>query len=352
MHPFYRNSIPKVNPNDRVGGGTFGEVYGCIVQGEEPPCVVKEVVVCDMKSYYMTMNEIAIQNYVAERLGLAPKITRVDFSEETVSGKSPSNALRIVNIYQDRMDTTLMGFIEALLSAKTFPLPTIFAIIRTLLRRVAEAAARLNPNEGAKILHGDLGPSNVLIDADIPKARACALKTMDAVQKCRVMIIDYGYSAEYQYNFLTRLSGKFSNLRYYHTFPVWYDRAFLLFTTVGLCATRLSLGVADVLRRLAPDWISREVFDDAIKKYATKDRWQWCEIWETYRIQYALMPEKRDSETLSISACSIIIEEGHDRQPLGTLEETCVEFDASNHSGSKEQPSRLVSLSGNPFWAR
>lgn len=350
MYPFYRKSGVKVNPNDQVGGGAFGTVYGCF-SDTEGPVVMKQVVAVDRKAYLMIMNEISIQDYVAKELNLAPKIIRIEYGYETVKGDSPRSVYGVINIYQERMNTTLLKFIEALISARPFAMHTVFVIIRTLLRRVAEAAVLLCQENGTKILHGDLGPANVLLDIEMPTAKACAIHMTTAVQTCRIFIIDYGYSAQYNKDFGVRVSPKFSSLRYYHRFPVWYDRAFFLFTTVGLCANRLSMPVADVLRRLTPDWISSEVFNEAVKTYATKDKWQWHEMWEEYRKQYQLLPEKLVYDTVNMDVDSVIIEQEHATDPGGVVEKFHTTV-SSNYGGFEKQLPHVVDFSGNPFWSK
>ena len=302
MLPTYCQRGISPNPNDEVGGGSFGKVYGCRVE-RGPPLVVKEVVTNDERAYALVLNEISIQATVASTMSLAPQIVGVEFGSETLAGRSPNDTYRIVKIYQERLGASMYHLIGHLCSGHRLPLNALLQVVGILLARVAEAVKEFdNRRGGNKIMHGDLGPANVLLGIPIPPAHVSSAAIFEMVRTCRICIADYGYAAEYHPILSSRMTARHTRMRYYHRFPAWYDRAFLLFTTAGLCAERLRLPVADILRRLQPDWISLDVFHDAVKTFATPDEWQWGAVWEAYRAAYNLGEGKRLSDRLSHSS--------------------------------------------------
>jgi serine/threonine protein kinase len=217
----------KIDPDVVVGRGTFGTVYGCTVSDGTIPIVGKEVVTQDISSHLWAVNEVGVQQYVHATFGCAPYIARVDYGPEPVRRNSPNSFYRVVTIYQERLQTSLGAFIKHMIRNRFTSFSVTIDIIKVLLDRVAEEAKRFGETVSTPlVLHGDLTPDNVLLGMKLPHGRMSMSEVQEQVRTCRICIIDYGYSALYSPGLRTRLSACYTRLRYHHTFPVWYDRAF------------------------------------------------------------------------------------------------------------------------------
>lgn len=345
----------KIDPDVVVGRGTFGTVYGCTVDDGAAPIVGKEVITQDMNTHLWAVNEVGVQQYVHATFGCAPYIARVDYGPEPVRRNSPNSFYRVVTIYQERLQTSLGAFIKHMVRNRIASFSVTIDIIKLLLDRVANEAKSFGETVSTPlVLHGDLTPDNVLLGMKLPQGRVSVSEVQEQVRTCRICIIDYGYSALYSPGLRTRLSACYTHLRYHHTFPVWYDRAFFLFTSVGQIAQNMTCPVQTILRFMKPSWITVEVFHAVAVENAGKDVWQWIEFWEPYFNEQGLVLGKRISAGLQQDAPAISIpSESHDAPAVVISDRDVRGRQPPDHDGApRHTVSGPDSVSDHPFWGR
>ena len=344
-----------IDPDVVVGRGTFGTVYGCIADDGVVPVVGKQVVTQDMNSHIWAMNEVGVQQYVYATFGCAPYIERVDYGPEPVRRNSPNSFYRVVTIYQERLETSLGSFIKSLIQGRFAPFDATMATIKILLGRVAAEVQRFGETTSTSlVLHGDLTPDNVLLGMAMPNRRMSISEIQESARTCRICIIDYGYAALYSPGLRTRLSPCYTRLRYHHSFPVWYDRAFFLFTSVGHVAYHMRCPVQAVLRFLKPDWITVETFHAAVADHAGTDVWQWIEVWESYCAEHGIVLRKRVSGGLQpATPTTSIPSESHVTTSVGVPDGSLRGLQPPVHDDPQQRAvSGHVSISDHPFWGR